>query len=613
MAAYTKSIERITTTFPATSAEETQIVNLTQGQDPTKCVPKSVTQHFTVAATDARNGNAVSVEMIDNAGTPAARIKRRGPAGSSPGAVEVHVTIQEYGGNVTVQQGGPVTLSGTTATATITAVNQANALVIATQHATSTTSSDDFNDFFVYCKFNSDTEIQFSRQAGGPPDWNVYWYVVESNGVDFQTEYLEIFPASNATGPIGVTLSKTVTLANAYLICGYQSSESADDLKDAIWGFALTATDTLTYYRNHGSTPSAAAIFGIWVVRTDSNGANVQRFATDTNGQSVTNQTITSVDTSRTALLSSNHATTGSWAVDSSTSGRNVEERQSSLSLTSATNVAIEKRLTSVSGTNPFLRFEVVEFEIESAGPFPQTIPVNRADETDTVFEVKTVPGAVSRTIGLASETDTVFTVTPIALPPAQKIDVGLAAETDEAFEVKTVPGELTVSIGLASETDVVSFVTPVLEGGPQKVLILNALEQDQVFAVTPRLETGEIAGGLPIRPKRKRRYILPDNRVFDDPDRALFELRQLLRQSEASEPKPEASGVAPSQPSSAYDAKDENVAPEAFSPATMTRVFRELPALIEARPAEMEPIDPQLLSVLFERIDDEEAAILLL
>ena len=126
-------------------------------------------------------------------------------------------------------------------------------------------------------------------------------------------------------------------------------------------------------------------------------------------------------------------------------------------------------------------------------------------------------------------------------------------------------------------------------------------------------------------KPKSKhRRYILPDNRVFTDPNRALFELHKLLADNKASEPT-QADGEAES---SAILENEEVVAPlpdtspsESFPPSAllsdssvlMKEITRELPQMISDGPISVETIDPQLISVLLQRIDDEEAALLLL
>ncbi len=113
-------------------------------------------------------------------------------------------------------------------------------------------------------------------------------------------------------------------------------------------------------------------------------------------------------------------------------------------------------------------------------------------------------------------------------------------------------------------------------------------------------------AGGLPRR--GRRRYVLPDGRVFFDPDLALLELYKLLAKTAPKAPdlpveaiKPRPRGVELEEPA------------VSLPPALMSQVIEALPELIEARPVTAAPIDPQLISVLLQRVDDEEAVLLLL
>ena len=115
-------------------------------------------------------------------------------------------------------------------------------------------------------------------------------------------------------------------------------------------------------------------------------------------------------------------------------------------------------------------------------------------------------------------------------------------------------------------------------------------------------------AGGLPRR--GRRRYVLPDGRVFFDPDLALLELYKLL----ADKPLPvEALTAKPNSPMLKPNSSTAKPNSPTLPPALMAQVIEALPELIEARPVTAAPIDPQLISVLLQRVDDEEAILLLL
>ena len=199
MSAFVKSIEKFQTTFPDSNLLQTNTINLSKGQDETKCVP-FYTLRFTINALDARANNAISIEMIDNAGTPAARCRRQGV--TDAGTVTVEVTIVEFGDNVTVQQNSTaVDLIDFTATATITAVaNQNRCFIVFNQHAPSSQAGDDHEEMFIRASFNSNTEIEFARAGTGIPDWKIFYYVVESDGTDFLTEYVEFIGLEQIQG-----------------------------------------------------------------------------------------------------------------------------------------------------------------------------------------------------------------------------------------------------------------------------------------------------------------------------------------------------------------------------------------------------------------------------
>ncbi len=642
MAAFVKSVERFSISLTG-GGTLTNTADLTKDQDLSKTVAFCTARSHGASSADYRTNNMYAVKVFDDAGTKKVEAKKvtRG-TDVADGVCEVMVV--EFGQNVTVQKGEDLFLGGTSVTQTITSVNQGNAFVLFSYYGTGD-GFDHFNDAMVLAKFNSNTELQFQRTAAGTPDAYIHWAVVESNGTDFQTEYVTFSPAASATGPTNVTLSNSVTLANSFIVPSYESSETSDDLRDACFNMALTGSTTLTYYRNHGGTPAAAASMGVWVVRSNSSGCAVQRFATDVDGQTTTDQTISAVDLDKAVIFSGHHIGIGDWPITSTTSGTNVEAFQTSIALTSTTNVRTQRRQTfSVAGSNNFVRYEVVEFELESTGPGPQTIPVSLVEETDSVLDVTPIGGAVSVPVDLVEETDSVFPVTPVTGGPPQTVPVDLVSESDSVLEVKPVAGAVSVPVGIVSETDTVLPVTPVegpvsvavgvveeinqiapvfpvLEGGPQTVLVVNVAEIDVVFPVTPRLPSDEVPGGIPTKPRKrsrkKRRYILPDNRVFTDPERALYELRELLKAEQQAARQESGGGLAVSSTSDASLGQEtsppDTTESEPVTPAMLELALTELPELLLARPEAVPSLDPQLISVLFQMIDDEEAAMLLL
>ena len=371
MAAFVVSVEKIQTTFPNDSALQTNTVNLSKGQDETQCVPMCWSMRFTTTgSTDRRSNNTISIEMIDNSGTAAARVIRQGV--NTPGAVTVEITVVEFGSNVTVQQNSTALgITGTSHTENITAVGALDrAFVVFNYHADGSSSSDDWNDFCIQVDFNSTSQLRFDRRAGGAPDWLLFYYVVESDGSDFLTEYFEFSWASADNGPTNHTLTNSVgDLADAFLVCSYENSEGEDDLRDAAANFALTGVTTLTWYRDHTATPASTGTFGVWTVRASSTEFAVQRFATDVDGQLITNQSITTVDDDKALVLHNDSSSGGAWAIDSTLIGStDISDRQTTVVLQATNNVRLQRQAdTTLDGSNNNIRFEVIEFELEGA------------------------------------------------------------------------------------------------------------------------------------------------------------------------------------------------------------------------------------------------------
>ncbi len=491
MAAVVKSRENVSVSLTGTAGIETQTVNLTKGQDHTKCTPLGVTMRFTSNATDARANNAAAVELIDNSGTAAVKVSRQGS--STRGAVVVEVEVIEWGSNVTVQSGSS-SLTGSSVTATISSVNTDRSFIIPTCLSNGA-SGDRFTSFFVSSKFNSSTQIVFHKGGSQNPDWTVYWYVVTSDNGDFEVEHCEYSLPGGTGNSVTYDLSNTVNLDHAFIVATIESRTSTDDMLNAIWGTYFSSTSQLTSIRN-GSTYGAN--FRVAVVRGSSSEFTVQRYSPYCGLTTTTNQTITTVDLDKATLISQTpHISQGSWFLNNSTAGNDVDDYQTALTLTSTTNARAQRRTGIRNDANNNLYFEVVEFELEGGGPTPQVIPVGLVSETDTVDEVKPVAGAVSVAVGLVSEADSVLEVTPSIVAPPQIIPVGLISETDFVDEVKAVPGAVSVAVGLVSETDAVFEVTPTIVAPPQTVVVEAIGETDTVLEVNPVAGAVSVPVGL--------------------------------------------------------------------------------------------------------------------
>ncbi len=365
MANFVVSVEKIQVTLTAAGSTTN---NLSKSQDEAKCVP-FYTHKFTVDTSDFRDNNSVRLTMVDNSGTPAVQTDWE-PDGTT-GTIVLEIFVVEFGSNVTIQT-GLVNLTSFSAVDTITAVTLANSFIHFTMDAVDNANEgDDWNEACVQASFNSTTEVAFERRGSqANPDWDIRYYVVESDGTDFTTEYVEFSWDADEQGPVTAGTITAVTLAKAFLICTYESSESSDDALQALVNFALTTTTALTFYRNHGSTPNDTGTTGIWVVKTSGTEFSVERVAADVDdGSSISfTETITEIDQAKAIILHSQGEQAAAMPISSETSGSTISNIIHSLVFTSDTEVTLARLSgTSVSGSNNIVRFEVVEFELEVA------------------------------------------------------------------------------------------------------------------------------------------------------------------------------------------------------------------------------------------------------
>ena len=343
------------------------------------------------------------------------------------------------------------------------------------------------------------------------------------------------------------------------------------------------------------------------MVRSDISGVNVQRFATDVDGQLVTNQTISSVDLDRAVIIPSGHCTQGFWPISSSTSGSVTDPYLHTLIFTSATNVQLERRAnTGITGSNNFFRYEVLAFAEEGGDiVLPADSGSYAWSGTDASLLYDRILGADSGSFAWTGQ-DVTFRI-------SRKIDAesGGYAWTGQDATLRYTPASvLPASPGNYSwQGQDVTFRRTYILKAETGVYSWTGQNADLFKGDKPERKPA----GLPER--KRRRYILPNNMVYDDPDRALFELRRYLLDAQAKSRTEEPDGP-DGVPSTSIARVDSDPAQAPSGPLTtglMQGVVLDLPDLIRAQPIEAEPIDPQLLSVLFQRIDDEEAAMLLL
>ncbi len=130
---------------------------------------------------------------------------------------------------------------------------------------------------------------------------------------------------------------------------------------------------------------------------------------------------------------------------------------------------------------------------------------------------------------------------------------------------------------------------------------------------VNPSPEPEEVKGGRPYLMRRRRRFILPNGTFFEGNDsEALERLRRFFSQQEKKDQLTKPKDERPTLPLMQEPEDGDILEAPVASPVMMTLPdLRVMQFQLQAQPPQS--IDPQLLSVLLQRIDDEEAAMLLL
>ena len=257
MTAAVLSVEKFSVTKPDASVT----VTLTLGQDIDNCIP-----FFTWNRTVEGNDDAM-IDIVKN-GTDKFDFVAIGADGT--GSLEI--TIVEFDPvEVKVQSG---TLSNVTTSSTVTigtAVVIANTIPFFYGKTTDTT--DDYEQILVHVEITGTTTITITRQdATGT--FSGHWYVAEAiNGgwtVDIQK-------AAYTTAQTTINKTISVTPANTGLWLHWDTSETSDDPRDAIWSSKITDSTNWDATRGNGGTPSASGDVIAHIVKFDSTVATVQQ------------------------------------------------------------------------------------------------------------------------------------------------------------------------------------------------------------------------------------------------------------------------------------------------------------------------------------------------
>lgn len=183
---------------------------------------------------------------------PVVTVSRAAAATGYTVSVEVMV-IEMDGTNTTIQEATSTLTGATSATASLTAVVEADSFVVHTY--TNSSTLDDANDRDVETWFSSTTQLTFARGAGnGNIDGKAY--VIECNANEFDVQHIRDADATsgNATGTSAAFTA--VVMADTFIIGTQQNTHTTDDVRSSVIKAELASTTTVTSTRNFGQVGS---------------------------------------------------------------------------------------------------------------------------------------------------------------------------------------------------------------------------------------------------------------------------------------------------------------------------------------------------------------------
>jgi hypothetical protein len=385
MAQIYASVEHVTLTI--TDAGGSASANLTKGQDETKCVP-FYSVRVVADVDDQHNDRLPRVYFDDNAGT--ARVNAELPYGTDADDVVVEIFVVEFdSAYVKVQQVDYSAFTGASLTPTFTSVSAQSAAFILNSYVwdpDGQTSLDDFNDVAVQCRFDgaSTSQALLSRRASGGTI-NGTLYVVEALDGEFSVQHSEI-DVTTATDYSGTATVSSVTGSTTFLVHSYESSENADDMRDAAWIADLQDSTTVRVRRSTVLTPSATATHSVATVTCGASEWDVQRGEVDVTATSTT-ESITAIDQSRTCIVTQSGGTSGASSASTGrtlyTVGGIIDDAMTAVDF-SANDTLRFQRFSVATATTTLVGYEVVQF---SDGAVTHNLT---ADDVESASEVST-------------------------------------------------------------------------------------------------------------------------------------------------------------------------------------------------------------------------------
>jgi hypothetical protein len=296
----TVSVEMIEMTVNATS----YTVNLTKGQDYTKCVPFGSWRQGTSGSLNFTDRQGLDIYFIDNAGTPAVKIDRASGAGDS---VLLTLYVLELSSDFDVQQLAWGPPSAANFTVACSAVDTDHAFILAYAKRTNTGSYGDLDSNAASVVFNSSTEIQFSRGAGDATANQLTGHVFVVEDTTATHFRVQVATATRTTtGTTNVTLPSAVDVSHSFILGSFWTNETGFVLNDAHWRVDLSSTTNVRFVvaGDSGDSRNMVAQVVEWI----DGSVNVQHISSDvshdtTANVETANVPITAVDDQATVVF----------------------------------------------------------------------------------------------------------------------------------------------------------------------------------------------------------------------------------------------------------------------------------------------------------------------
>lgn len=364
MASIIQSIEYVEILFDIDNVPRT--VNLTKGQDETKCVPFYTVEH-NAALTDDWRDRMFKVEIIDNAGTPATKISAPGRSSAANQDSWLRVFVVEFISSINVQQVVfDLTVTEATQNFTITDVTAQNSAFMLLSY--------DFNDAglidaadraLLKLEFNgaSTTSITISRVQNDGVITGVC-YIVDCDSSEFIVDH-QTFD-SVATDEITTQTISSTVMADTFIISHYSTAETTDDPRDASVIVELQNSTTIRCRRAIAGASNAVNHHAVQVIECQGNQWSVQRGDITMNTTPET-AAITAVTQANSIVKTGTHeASVYDMGTSDATNGNNVDACSTSVVFNSNTEIEFERNLDNETGN--VIAWEVIDFTGDGGG-----------------------------------------------------------------------------------------------------------------------------------------------------------------------------------------------------------------------------------------------------